>query len=488
MGTPDPIPGRTRSALILLASAAALGIGLRAAVVLLPGRLDIAIGAGMLIIAAAALAACRAVGLPPRLWQLAVPAVLATAAMIWRDSPMLFTLDLAVFGSVMLLLLPNARAPRVARAGVTDYARAGIMWGCSSAIGPLPLLTREIRWSELPAGPVTGRVRRVAVGLAAAVPCLVVFGSLFRSADPAYDRVLGRFVSFEFAPVAEHAAVVLVCSWLIAGYLWLAFRTPPPRRLLPAHGRAGEVELIILLAAILVLFVSFKAFQVSYLFGGADAMAAMGLSHAEYARRGFFELVTVAVIALPLLLAADWALAPSAPRVRRRLRWIEGALVAVLFVLLASALDRMRLYTAMYGLTELRLYTTAFMGWLAMLLGWFVATVLRGRRTRFAWGAVTAAWLIVGGLHMLNPDALIVNVNADRNGAFDAAYVAELSADALPSLLAAAQATPAPLRCAFAAEAVAPLAAAVQHTDRWTLGRVVARRALERNDLLARCG
>ena len=40
----------------------------------------------------------------------------------------------------------------------------------------------------------------------------------------------------------------------------------------------------------------------------------------------------------------------------------------------------MRLYTVQFGLTELRFYTLAFMGWLVLVFGWFVATVLRGRR------------------------------------------------------------------------------------------------------------
>ena len=63
-------------------------------------------------------------------------------------------------------------------------------------------------------------------------------------------------------------------------------------------------------------------------------------------------------------------------------------MLLLLDIMLASALLRMRLYTAEYGLTELRFYTTAFMGWLVLVFGWFVATVLRGRRERFGAGAI----------------------------------------------------------------------------------------------------
>lgn len=486
--TTPAMSARTRGGLILLGSAAALAAAVHAVEVLVPARLELALAGGLMILAIAALAASGTVRLPPRAWQLALPAIMATAAMLWRDTPVLFVLDAAAFGSVLLLLLPHARSPRIARAGVSDYLRAGVTWAGTTVVGPLPLMVREIRWPELPAGPLTGPARRIGLGFAAALPCLLVFGSLFRSADPAYDRAVAQMISVDLDAFAEHGAVVLVLTWGVAAYLWLAFRSAPSARIVPPHGRFGSVELVTALGTVLALFVSFMAFQVSYLFGGEQAVRAMGLTYAEYARRGFFELVAVAVLTAPLLLAADWAVAPDDARGRRRLRWIEGALIGVVFVLLASALDRMRLYTAMYGLTELRLYTTAFMGWLAVVLGWLVATVLQGRRTRFAWGAAVAGWLVLGALHLVNPDALIVTVNATRHRPFDASYAAELSADAVPPLLAAMHLMPAPLQCGFAESAIVPLAARSLRNDRWTLGRVNAERALAADAVLPRCG
>ncbi len=106
---------------------------------------------------------------------------------------------------------------------------------------------------------------------------------------------------------------------------------------------------------------------------------------------------------------------------------ILGALVVLLLVIMASALQRMRLYQEEFGLTELRLYTTAFMGWLALVFGWFLLTVLPGRRERFAFGALAVRFAVVGLLDALNPDALIVGINAQRQNSprpFDAYYAA----------------------------------------------------------------
>ena len=487
MSTDQRVSRRTREAFVLLGVALATAVAYRVLAVSLPERLDAAAAAGLTILLLAALAASGGGRFPPRVWQLALPAVLFTAAMLWRDSPVLFLLDVGGFASVLMLLLPQARAPRTARAGVTDYIRAGASWGAATVLGPLPLAAREIRWSELSPQGLGGRVRRVGLGLAASIPCLLMFGSLFRSADAGFDRAVGRLTSFDPGPLGEHGPVVLVWAWCAAGYLWLVFRGSPSRRLIPRHGRVGEVELVTALGIVLALFVTFMAFQVNYLFGGAAATEAMGMTYSEYARRGFFELVAVAVLTLPLLLAADWAIDPSDRAARRRVRWLQGAFVGVLFVLLASALDRMRLYTAEYGLTELRLYTSAFMAWLAIVLGWFVGTVLQDRRTRFAWGAAVAGWLIVGALHLINPDALIVEVNGARDRRFDAAYAAGLSADAIPALLDVLRQEPAATRCGLA-DAVEPLAKAARYDDRWTIGRMAARRALAGDAVLAACG
>ncbi len=97
----------------------------------------------------------------------------------------------------------------------------------------------------------------------------------------------------------------------------------------------------------------------------------------------------------------------------------------------------MRIYQQEYGLTELRLYTTAFMGWLALVFVWFSLTVLRGNRKPFAFGALVTGFLLIASLLGLNPDALIARTNTAHalgGHKLDSAYVLGLSADAVPEL------------------------------------------------------
>ena len=150
--------------------------------------------------------------------------------------------------------------------------------------------------------------------------------------------------------------------------------------------------------------------------------------------------MTVTALVVPILLFAEWLLR-SEKRVHLKVfRALSAALVTLLFVVMASALQRMSLYTAEFGLTELRLYTTAFMIWIFVVLIFFLFTVLRGRRPLFAPSALATGFFAVTLLNALNPDALIVRTNlarADGGRELDAPYLASLSADAVPALVAA---------------------------------------------------
>jgi uncharacterized protein DUF4153 len=272
----------------------------------------------------------------------------------------------------------------------------------------------------------------------AAVPVAAVFGGLLMHADPAFDRLVSRTLDIELVPLVSHVATVVLWAWLSAGVLRLVCRTDQERAAEVARrGALGLGEVGTVLVVVDLLFAAFVLVQFRYLFGGNDLVRELtGMSYAEYARRGFFELVAVAALSLPLLLAADHWIDHRDPARVRRVRQLSGVMLLLLDVMLASALFRMWLYTTQFGLTELRFYTTAFMAWLVVVFGWFVATVLRGRRERFGTGALLAGWLVLAALNLVNPDATIAGVNlgrAARGRPLDVAYAATLSADALPT-------------------------------------------------------
>ena len=245
----------------------------------------------------------------------------------------------------------------------------------------------------------------------------------------------------------------------------------------------GAVEVGVVLGLLDALFFGFVCVQVRYLFGGAAWVAATGgLTYAEYARRGFFELSWATGLALPLLLTLHWLLRADDRTAQRLFRALALAQLALLFVVIASAFTRMRLYQREFGLTELRIYTTAFMVWLALVFVWFAATVLRGARARFACGAFVTACFVLSALHFVNPDALIIRTNvaqARQGHTFDAAYATTLSADAVPALVRALPALTQDERCLAARVLLARWSPQAESDWRsWSMGRSDALRAV----------
>jgi hypothetical protein len=229
------------------------------------------------------------------------------------------------------------------------------------------------------------------------------------------------------------------------------------------------------------MFLGFVVVQLRYLFGGAaHVLRSAGLTYAEYARAGFFELVWVAALALPTLLVAHGFVRRGGARWERSFRVLAGVMIVSLVVIMLSAAYRMRLYQREYGLTETRLYASAAMAWLALVFVWFAATVLRGRVAPFAFGTLLSAWAVVAALDVTNPDALIARTNLarlERGQRFDASYVASLGPDAAPVLAPAVVGIPGEGRCEVVRSLLAGLDADADWRG-WSLARWRGRSAV----------
>ncbi len=381
---------------------------------------------------------------------LAVPILFFAAAVAWRDSPVLLGLNLLGLTVALGLRALYSRPEQVATASVMDYALGMTVVGLNAGIGPLILAGHDIRWREVKGSGRFGAAPAVIRGVALAFPPVLLFGALFVSADATFDRLVQSIIRIDLDKAMIHATIIVAIAWLVAGWARQLFLEKPWGN--PASARElplslGMIEIGIVLGALDLLFLVFVIIQVGYLFGGAAfVQASESLTYAEYARRGFFELVWVAGLSLSLLLGVRGLARPTSTRGEYTFVTLSVVFIGLLYVIMFSALSRMALYTSLYGLTELRLYPTAFMGWLAIVLAWFIATALRSKRQQFAVGALVAGFITIGVLNAINPDGLIVRTNLGRSGApqpLDTHYLSSLSADAVPALVEGLSALPA---------------------------------------------
>ena len=317
----------------------------------------------------------------------------------------------------------------------------GVVVGAAAA-GLVPL--RAARWFLIPLRSMPlpyATARRVLVIGGMSAGLLLVFGLLFGAADPAYANLLGDLVPTWHAPTAVQR-VVLTSGTLgvTAVAVYLAQRPPAVDALAPAAARpVRTAEWLVPLALVDALFASFVVVQLTVLFGDrSHVLKTTGLTYAEYARRGFWQLLVVTGLTLVVIAAAVRYASRSTPRDRLLVRLLLGTLCFLFMVIVASALHRMSLYQHEYGWTRLRLFVSA----VELSLGAvFVLLLIAGIRLngRFLPRAVVGmAAMTLLGLAAMNPDAWIARHDVDRfraTGQIDTHYLSGLSADAVPVLL-----------------------------------------------------
>jgi hypothetical protein len=310
--------------------------------------------------------------------------------------------------------------------------------GCAllfAAVLAVPWVGRgAARLRGAPTGARVGRTLLVSICL------LTVFGVLFTTADPAFAHLLGDAVpTVSGGETVRAVFAVLVCGALAAGAASLAVG----RRFLddvpPVPARpVRRVEWVVPLVVLDLLFLAFVLVQVETLFGG-DALVqrTTGLTYAQYARSGFWQLLVVAGLTLVVLGVAAHLAPRATARDRALLRLLLGGLAALTLVIVASALQRIRTYESAYGYTRERLLVSVVEAWFGAV---FVLVILAGARLRTRFLPRTAAALAVVALlatAVVNPDGYIADRDVQRyqrTGRIDLAYLSGLSADALPAL------------------------------------------------------
>jgi Domain of unknown function (DUF4153) len=419
------------------------------------------------------------------------PAALALAAMVAvRADPWLVLVDLAFAAALTAGSIASLAGMPITRGVVERVVESAAVVMAASVAGAIVLagaaVADEGQRRTLDGAAPTGirsrgpEARRrlgrrlsgllpVARGLLFALPVLVLFGLLFAAADAVFASVARSALAWhpdvDLANVGDRAIVIGLVAWPVAGLLALsggrlpALVAGPGSGGRPAGSRslgaasvadlgagppAGSIEAATVLIVVDGLFAVFVALQAAYLFGGHDTLAVAGMTYADYARRGFFELVAVAVLAVLMVVALDLAVA------RRARPQLAAALVllGLTAVVLASAWLRLRLYQDAYGWTELRFVVASAIAWLAVALV-VVGGLVAIRRTRWTLHAMGIMVLLtLGAMNVVGPQAFVADRNLERaidpalvpsggRTGLDADYLTSLGDEAVPAVVAA---------------------------------------------------
>lgn len=276
------------------------------------------------------------------------------------------------------------------------------------------------------------KILPIALGILLAVTALCIVLPLLFSADAIFAKgfsdTIGSLFSFS-APNLILRSITLIIMWpAFFGVLWGLARTSKPSQAVTSTTssfaralRLPATTSLILLGTLVLVYIAFIWVQAVYLFGGRASALATG-SYSEYARSGFFQLVTVAAINIAVALLAAYSahnrcegeggLSPS-PLPVMLVRASVILLLVQTGVILASALMRMNLYVEVYGLSLLRILTYLGMAFIAVCL--LIVCLYTFYRNVNVFGATFVAGIVLwAGFNLINPEMRIASYNVEH--------------------------------------------------------------------------
>jgi len=284
-------------------------------------------------------------------------------------------------------------------------------------------------------------------GFLLAIPVLLVFTALFSSADLIFAQRLNDFLSnLNLEKLTEYVfrgSYILIITYSLVGIFRHAESRSQNKKLIGIDKPVvapflGFTEASIILGSVLLLFAAFVAIQFQYFFFGQTNITQAGFTYSEYARRGFGELVAVAVFSLILLQSLSAITKRELNKQRKSFSGLVIGLVILVVIILVSSFQRLTLYESAYGFSRLRAYSHVFMIWLGILLVAVVAIEVFKRKRYFANAALLVLMGFTVSLNLLNVDAFIARQNINRvvqGKELDISYLSTLTGDAVPTLV-----------------------------------------------------
>ena len=279
---------------------------------------------------------------------------------------------------------------------------------------------------------------KVLLGILISVPVLAIIIWLLSSADIVFKNL---FVNIPVSKIIKHFLVVISVFIYTVCFLWSLLKAFDEREK-STYERIkwklffDPVILLTILVLINVIYAVFSVIQFAYLFGGSSFVLPSSYTYAEYARRGFFELVVVSIINFGILLFGIVFVKKENKKIFTAIRAFLTLLVVFTFVLLASAFYRMLVYEQAYGFTYLRVFVQTFM---IMLFFLSIVNIIYIWYSKIpiikSYFIISLAVYII--MNFANVDVIIAKNNINRyyeTGQIDMDYLKGLSYDAVPEM------------------------------------------------------
>jgi len=257
-------------------------------------------------------------------------------------------------------------------------------------------------------------------GALVAIPLICVVLSLLIQADQAFQTVMQQIT----ANIGEQVITFLLRllpAFLVGSYLFgLLYGNIHKRyvdtitaekstRFSQKCKRFPTAASITALCLLCGVYLFFFGTQTAGLFSAFSNQHPDGITYAEYARRGFFELCKVAFINLGVMTVSSFFTASTD---NKAMRVINVILSVETLILITTAISKMVLYIDRYGLTQMRVYTSWFM--ILLFLVFCILIVSQFKKINLTKDIILVFIVCFMVLCYANVDGNIVKYNIDR--------------------------------------------------------------------------
>lgn len=286
----------------------------------------------------------------------------------------------------------------------------GIIYSAGSTFGNIGITLKSIF-----SGNKNGKkpLGKVFIGLACSLPVLLIVVPLLLNSDDAFMGMMSQIFDNTFSTILKITFGASVSIFAITYGLSLK------------HGRIAKIKksrfkgienvyIISFLSAISFCYILYLFSQLAYFFSAFSGFLPENYNtYSEYARKGFFEMCAIAVINLGIVFTA-WLLSKKKNgKMCLGIKLLCTFIAIFTLVIIGSAISKMVLYISGYGMTVLRITTSAFMVFLAIV---FISVILKvfTKKINFVKTSLLTAGIIILLLGTLNVNAVCAKYNYEN--------------------------------------------------------------------------
>lgn len=284
-------------------------------------------------------------------------------------------------------------------------------------------------------------IRKVLIGVAISFPLLFVIVNLLVSADQQFGNMLGTIPRWLLGLKIEEEILrtiaVSIYTLAIFGLLQV-LRTKHP---LPAEQPVQKNKMtwdsvisLTVLTLLNIVYLLFVIVQFQYFF---SETLKEGYTYAEFARRGFFELLFVTMLNLLIISTLVSFVDKSSKLLTLAIRGLLSLLVIFSGIMLYSAFIRLFMYEEAYGFTFARVLAHSFMVFLLVILCYSFMRIWMERLSLVRFYIISAI-IFYTLVNTIQLDRFVVERNLERyseTGKIDIYYLNSLSYEGVEGLV-----------------------------------------------------